>query len=83
MSEAADFELLKKDFAAAYRRRHGKDIREFRQTGQDRYIINGIEFTQLEVDLMLQTLEEELAEKKVSLVKRLIRYFGGKKLGEG
>jgi len=67
-------------FKTAYQKRHGRDVREFQYLGHGQYKINGIDFEESQVRLMLETLEAEIEqEEEVSIVKRLIRFFGGKK----
>lgn len=68
-------------FRQAYARRHGHPVREFRPLGNGSYLINGIQFSSIEVDAMLRTLESEIAKRNnQGLIKRLIRHFGGKTL---
>lgn len=68
-------------FRAAYTKRHGKRLKDFTFLGDGKYTINGIEFSEIEVAAMLDTLENEIAEINRGLVTRLIRFFGGKRLG--
>lgn len=71
---------LEREFVHAYQRRHGSPIREFARVDAGQYRINGIIFSETQVNLMLDTLNQELvAQRNVGLVKRLIRYFGGKR----
>jgi hypothetical protein len=69
---------LEREFIHAYTQRHGAPIREFVHVDGGQYRINGIEFSETQVTLMLQTLKEELAQRNSSVVRRLIRFFGGK-----
>jgi hypothetical protein len=69
---------LEKAFRAAYQRHYGSPLREFCDLGNGHYIINGIKITERELLTMLKTIEAELAKQKISMVKRLIKFLGGK-----
>jgi hypothetical protein len=69
---------LEKTFRAAYQKRYGTPLREFHNLGNGRYIVNGIQIAEREIQTMLKTIEAELAKQKVSVVQRLIKFLGGK-----
>ncbi|HLA42613.1 MAG TPA: hypothetical protein VJZ27_04210 [Aggregatilineales bacterium] len=72
---------LEQNFCETYHRRHGAPVKQFETLENGFYVINGIQFSQTEVNLMLQTMQTELAEHHQGMVKRLIKFFGGKRLG--
>ncbi len=69
---------LENNFRTAYQKLHKVPLREFRLLDNGEIIINGIQFTAREAEITLEILENELAAKRVTLVKRLINFFGGK-----
>ena len=71
---------LEREFVHAYAQRHGAPVREFVRVTSGLYRINGIVFSEMQVSMMLDTLRRELADRNVGVVRRLIRYFGGKRV---
>lgn len=72
-----DFERL---FRTAYQKLNGKPVSQFKCLESGDFIINGIRFSAPEAQTTLDIIEQELQARayKSSLVKRLIRFFGGK-----
>lgn len=71
---------VERAFRSAYQQRHGKHLKEFSYLGEGHYRINGIEFNEIEVAAMLDTLENEISEINHSVISRLIKFFGGKRV---
>jgi hypothetical protein len=71
---------LESAFRQAYVQRHGQPVKDFKYLDNGEYVINGIRFSSVEVGAMLQTLQSELDQRKQGVVKRLIKFFGGRTL---
>lgn len=66
-------------FTDAYYHRYGKPVQDFRVLDNGFYMVNNMQISELELRGMLSNINQEIAAQKMSVVKRLIRFFDQRK----
>lgn len=69
---------IEKEFQAAYQQHYGYPLKQIYRLEDGRYLVNGMIFTQNQLELTLNTLKKEIVKARKPLVQRLISFLGGK-----
>jgi hypothetical protein len=69
---------LEQDFQQAYRQHYGYPLKQMQRLQDGRYLVNGLLFSQSQLEVMLATLQKEQVKQRKPLVQRLIAFFGGR-----